>query len=51
MKKEYNYSFTKKFKMAKKRTCVFISGKGSNLKNLIDHSFKKNSKWYQFGIY
>ena len=27
------------------RIAVFISGKGSNLKNLIDHSFKKNSKF------
>ena len=24
--------------MVKKNTCVFISGQGSNLKNLIDHS-------------
>ena len=30
----------KKIKIA-----VFISGKGSNLKNLIDHSLKKNSKF------
>ena len=28
--------------MVKKNTCVFISGKGSNLKNLIDHSRNKN---------
>ena len=27
----------------KKKTAVFISGKGSNLKNLIKFSFKKNS--------
>ena len=30
----------KKIKIA-----VFISGKGSNLKNLIHHSYKKNSKF------
>ena len=28
--------------MVKKKTCVFISGKGSNLKNLIDRSRDKN---------
>ena len=28
--------------MVKKRTCVFISGKGSNLKNLITHSRNYN---------
>ena len=28
--------------MVKKNTCVFISGKGSNLKNLIVHSRNKN---------
>ena len=28
--------------MVKKRTCVFISGKGSNLKNLISHSRDKS---------
>ena len=28
--------------MVKKRTCVFISGKGSNLKNLISHSRDNN---------
>ncbi len=30
---------------AKKNIAVFISGNGSNLKNLIEHSFKKNSKF------
>ncbi len=29
----------------KKKIAVFISGKGSNLKNLIDHSYKKKSKF------
>ena len=28
--------------MVKKKTCVFISGEGSNLKNLISHSRKSN---------
>ena len=28
--------------MVKKKTCVFISGKGSNLKNLISHSRDNN---------
>ena len=28
--------------MVKKKTCIFISGKGSNLKNLIDRSRDKN---------
>ena len=28
--------------MVKKKTCVFISGKGSNLKNLISHSRYSN---------
>ena len=28
--------------MVKKNTCVFISGNGSNLKNLIIHSRNKN---------
>ena len=32
-----NY-FRKIVKMVKKNTCVFISGKGSNLKNLINKS-------------
>ena len=29
----------------KKKIAVFISGKGSNLKNLINHSYKKKSKF------
>ena len=29
----------------KKNVAVFISGDGSNLKNLISHSLKKNSKF------
>ena len=28
--------------MVKKKTCIFISGQGSNLKNLIFHSRDKN---------
>ena len=28
--------------MVKRKTCVFISGKGSNLKNLISHSRDKS---------
>ena len=28
--------------MVKRRTCIFISGKGSNLKNLISHSRDNN---------
>ena len=28
--------------MVKKKTCIFISGQGSNLKNLIYHSRDKN---------
>ena len=28
--------------MVKKRTCVFISGKGTNLKNLINYSRDKS---------
>ena len=43
IKKEINLS--KLFKMVKKNTCVFISGKGSNLRNLI-----KKSRDYNFPI-
>ena len=28
--------------MVKRKTCIFISGKGSNLKNIIDRSRDKN---------
>ena len=35
---KFKIKFIKFFKMVKKKTCVFISGKGSNLKNLIFHS-------------
>ena len=39
-KKKVNF---KKFsKMVKKKTCVFISGQGSNLNNLISHSRDKS---------
>ena len=34
-KKENKIRFNKFIKMVKKKTCVFISGQGSNLKNLI----------------